>query len=148
MNDYSKPNEPRLNGRVVESRDTIAFESAIYRDRDLDSSLADLHKENLWSWVLTGLVGAGTAVLGALVTFGVLSLLRMKMNFVFAAIARDEPGLGFLYLLFLNILFTLLASLLCYWIPPAAGSGIPEVCPPCCFFIHVFSLRSNAFSMD
>jgi chloride channel 7 len=79
------------------------------------------------SWGVTIIIAVLTAVLGAFVTFGILTLLRIKMNSVQSVVVLDQTGEAFALLLLWNMVFTAAATIICFWIPPASGSGIPEI---------------------
>jgi chloride channel 7 len=80
-----------------------------------------------WKWVLVILIGILVGSVGAFVQIFTEILTSWRFNAVTRLINNDNWGGAFFLYQAISILLGGVAALLCWFVPQAAGSGIPEI---------------------
>ncbi len=88
-------------------------------------------KDSFRRWLVTFFVGFVTGLIATFVTWSSVSLTSLKFKVLYGMIENNHGGgpyvPAFLVYLFTQLFFTSLAFIAARFVPPAAGSGIPEI---------------------
>lgn len=80
-----------------------------------------------WKWILVVTTGVFIGIVGYLVTLATNALTSQKFGACNGFIENGAWGSAFFAFLFINLFFAMIAGILCWMEPSAAGSGIPEI---------------------
>lgn len=80
-----------------------------------------------WKWILVIITGVIIGVMGFGVQTAITALTAAKFSISAGFLTADKWTSSFFSFLFFNLFYALIAGLLCWIEPAAAGSGIPEI---------------------
>lgn len=120
--------------RILESMDFEEVESVMWRKHQLRRFFQDrgywwttARKRTAWKWILVILIGILVGCFGAFVQFFTEILTKWRFETTNSLIDEGNWGGAYFAYLAISLFLGSIAGALCWMVPLAAGSGIPEI---------------------
>eukprot|EP01038_Epipyxis_sp_PR26KG_P010242 gene10242-13776_t len=124
----------RQSKHITESMDFEEMESVMWRKHQLRRFFQDRghwwtnsRRSTAWKWILVIITGILIGIMGYIVAYLTGILTSIKFNIANGFIADGYWFESFFSFMFFCILYAIIAGVLCWIEPAAAGSGIPEI---------------------
>ncbi|KAI3748135.1 hypothetical protein L6452_11026 [Arctium lappa] len=112
----------------IESLDYEINENDLFKHDWRSRSRVQVLQYTFLKWLQAFLVGLLTGVTATLINLAVQNIAGYKLLAVFHYIKKKRYMMGFFFMAGVNLLLTLVATVLCvFFAPTAAGPGVPEI---------------------